>query len=176
MTKICHAHCPDEGGVFLAVLAAVLAAGLAVIVGQVLASLFWAIIAVASVLGAAGIAHLAYVLHRDRPGRLIPASAEQIRAADAALSGAVRAGDPGPACRIAAGDSASPAQPRRARAAPLTNQRPRPARCLSVPLAAASGTSRRPDRSWQLSVKLLNLLVRALQHRVIAHRRPEEDP
>ncbi len=76
MTKICHAHCPDESGMFLAVLAAVLA----VIIGQVVESLFWAIIAVASVLGAAGIAHLAYVLHRDRPGRLAPASAEPARA------------------------------------------------------------------------------------------------
>jgi hypothetical protein len=66
MSKICHAHCPDDSGGFLAVLAVVLGVVLAVIVANVIESMFWAIIAVAAALGATGIAYLAYVLRRDR--------------------------------------------------------------------------------------------------------------
>jgi hypothetical protein len=67
MAKVCHRHCPDEGGALLAaVLAVILTAVLAVIAAQVIESLFVAIVITGSVLGAAGIAFLAYVLHRDR--------------------------------------------------------------------------------------------------------------
>ena len=64
--KICHAHCPDDSGALLAVLGLALAVVLAVIIGQVVESLFVAIVAASSVLGAAGIGLFAYLIRRDR--------------------------------------------------------------------------------------------------------------
>ena len=93
MAKICHAHCPDHSGAFLAALAAVLALALAVIVGQVVESLFVAIMVTGSVLIAAGCALFAYLLYRDRAR---PAASP---ASQHALTGRVMQAIPAPAAR-----------------------------------------------------------------------------
>jgi hypothetical protein len=59
-------HCPSGSGGPVAVLGLVAAGVLAVVVGQAVASVFVALMVTGGMLGAIGIAHLAYVLHRDR--------------------------------------------------------------------------------------------------------------
>jgi len=83
MSKIvCHEHCPGEGGTVLAGLAAVILAGfLAGFLAVVVESVFLAIVVVASVLGAAGIALFVFLLARDRQRAAIPAAAPANRAA-----------------------------------------------------------------------------------------------
>lgn len=67
MSKICHAHCPDDSGALLAaVLAVILTAVLAVIAAQVIESLFVVIVAIGSVLIAAGTGLFVWLVRRDR--------------------------------------------------------------------------------------------------------------
>jgi hypothetical protein len=77
MAKICHAHCPDEGGGILAavvvvVLAAIISAA-AVIIEDVLA----AVLVTAAVLVVAIAAVLVHVLRRDGLGVLVQGSPER---------------------------------------------------------------------------------------------------
>lgn len=65
MPKVCHAHCPDEGGGFLAVLAAVVLAAVVWIV----ASVVDAIVVTAAVALGSSVVGLGAYLVRPAPGR-----------------------------------------------------------------------------------------------------------
>jgi len=102
MSKICHAHCPDESGALLAVVGLVLAVVLAVIAGQVIESLFAVIVITGSVLIAAGTGLFIWLVLRDRTssparahaitGRVVQVMAP--RAAQALSAPRLRAIDP----------------------------------------------------------------------------------
>jgi hypothetical protein len=67
VSKICHAHCPDDSGALLAaVLAVILTAVLAVIAAQVIESLFVAIVITGGVLIVAGTGLFVWLVQRDR--------------------------------------------------------------------------------------------------------------